>query len=508
MKATITTLKGKGWVQSLALAPDGTLWAVSYRDNLLRSTDLGDTWEAVSSPTTKWLTVVAVTPDGAVLVGDEKGALHESSDLGQSWEHTPLRGGKTPWCALVTGDAVFVGGGNVFRRRLGEAGWSPAKKGPRGFTVRALSRTDDGALFAYCREMNRDRAGWRSLDGGDTWERLLMETGNDILALHASGDRVYALLASNELLSSHDRGATWARHPLPFKATGAGLWSAGRTVYALDVATGRDEDDGEVWRSLDGASTWELMGEFAPGARTLVATAQGDIVAGGSLNDRGATGRWRDPAVAAFMAAHPLAPRAAPAPSPPASKTEASVEALMLDRLLTVWRAKRHPKPAKLIERLGKRCAPKDRPTTQAQWMTLAKRKRPEDLSALLATWRDGTMAEVRLRFDALETFDDDPRLAAALAAFVREFAYGATSSKPLWNAVGARLIALGDRRTTVIVEAAAKGPIAVDGAIMKAWLTKFVRKLAWELEGACGYGTPLDAGELALCEEAERLLK
>ena len=92
MEVTITRLKGKGWVQGLALAPDGTLWAVSYRDNLLRSADLGDTWEAVSSPAKKWLTVVAVTPDGAVLVGDEKGALHESTDLGQTWEHTPLRG--------------------------------------------------------------------------------------------------------------------------------------------------------------------------------------------------------------------------------------------------------------------------------------------------------------------------------------------------------------------------------------------------------------------------------
>jgi len=310
MEATITTLKGKGWVQGLALAPDGMIWAVSYRDNLLRSTDLGDTWEAMPSPAKRWLTVVAATPDGAVLVGDEKATLHESGDLGKSWVHTPLRGGHTLWCALVTEEAVFVGGGNVFRRRHGEAGWTPAKKGPRGFVVRALSRTDDGALFAHCWEMNRDRAAWRSLDGGDTWQRLLEERGNELLGLHASGDRVYALLASDELLSSDDRGVTWVRHPLRFAVTGAGLWSAGRMVYALDVAKGPD-DGGEVWRSLDGGSTWECMGGFGPGARTLVATAQGDIVAGGTVNNRGATGHWRDPAVAAFVAAHVLAPRTA-----------------------------------------------------------------------------------------------------------------------------------------------------------------------------------------------------
>nr|MBP9107640.1 hypothetical protein [Gemmatimonadaceae bacterium] len=70
MTPTITRLDRpeKGWIQGLALGPDGALWALLYRATVLRSLDGGDTWAAVPSPSGRWLTAIAVTPDGAVLV--------------------------------------------------------------------------------------------------------------------------------------------------------------------------------------------------------------------------------------------------------------------------------------------------------------------------------------------------------------------------------------------------------------------------------------------------------
>lgn len=180
----------------------------------------------------------------------------------------------------------------------------------------------------------------------------------------------------------------------------------------------------------------------------------------------------------------------------------------MLDRVLVAWRAKRHPELAALVDALGARCAPNPPPTEQAPWMALAKRRRPEDLSALTETWLHCTMDEARLRFDALGRFDDDPRVALALAAFVRDFAFGATSSKPFWAAVGARLVALRDPRTATVVAAASEEAIPVKGATMKAWLGRYLPKLAGDLAKACGQTPPLDAADRALCAEAERSLR
>jgi photosystem II stability/assembly factor-like uncharacterized protein len=513
VKPTITMLgrAGKGWIQGLALGPDGALWALLYRSTVLRSTDGGDTWTDVPSPASRWLTAIAVTPDGAVLVGDERGGLHETRDLGQTWEHTPLRGGKHLWSALVTPDAALVGvGGNVYRRRHGESGWTPAKKGPRGSAVRRLSRTDDGTLFVSCAHTHLDRAAWRSLDGGDTWQRMLEDVSSQLLDVHASGDRVYARLDSGDLLASEDRGVTWRRHALPFDVRGPRIWSAGTVLYAFDVPhePATDGAIGEVWRSPDGGDTWTMLCAFALAVRSVASTAAGDIVLGGCVDDRGALARWRDPEVAAFLTARAIAPTRPAVVAAPAPTTPRSPEAEMLHRVLVAWRAKRHPTLAKLVDALGGRCAPRPAPTGQAPWMALASQRRPEDLSALTETWLHGTMDEARLRFDALRRFDDDPRVALALAAFVRDFAFGATSSKPLWTAVGAKLVALRDPDTATVVGEAARAAIPVKGATMKAWLARYVPKLADELARACGEAAPLDADDRALCDEAGRLLR
>lgn len=296
----------KGWIQGLALAPDGALWAVSYRSTLLRSADGGDAWAEVPSPAGRWLTSVAVTPSGAVLVGDEKGGLHETRDLGRTWEHMPLRGGKHLWSVLVTPEASLAGvAGNVYRRRHGETGWTRSRKGPRGSAVRRISRTDDGTLFVSCAHTHLDRAAWRSLDGGDTWQRVLEDVSSQLLDVHASGGRVYARLDTGDLLASDDRGVTWSRRPLPFDVRGPRIWSAGRVLYAFDVPhrPPTPEAIGEVWRSPDGGDTWIMLCAFALAVRSVATTAAGDLILGGCVDDRPAVARWRDPEVAAFEAA-------------------------------------------------------------------------------------------------------------------------------------------------------------------------------------------------------------
>ena len=68
--------------------------------------------------------------------------------------------------------------------------------------------------------------------------------------------------------------------------------------------------------------------------------------------------------------------------------------------------------------------------------------------------------------------------------------------------------MALRDPHTAVVVGAASQQAIPVKGATMKAWLARYLPKLADELDAACAPTPVLDAADRALCAEAERLLR
>ncbi len=514
MKPGVSAVGGssRGWVQGLARAPDGALWAVLYRATVLRSTDGGDTWTEVPSPARCWLTDIAVTPDGAVLVGDEKGALHETRDGGQNWAHTPLRGSHTLWSVLVTSDAAMVGvGGNVFRRRHGESGWTPAKKGPRGFVVRRLSRTDDGVIFAACADMNRDRAAWRSRDGGDTWQRVLDDVSEELLGLHASGDRVYALLRSSAVMVSADGGDSWARHALPFDARRARIWSAGRLVHALDVATQTpaEEGVGEVWRSADAGETWSPVGPSpspgAPSPRAPTGTSSWAAASttaapsplarprGGGVLHRAVPPRRRVSSVAVLRS------------RPDAARTWA----LMLDRVLVAWRATRHPTLAVLVDALGARCAPPSPPTAQAPWIPSRSRVAPRTSAR---SRRPGSTPRWTRRACA-STRSCASTTTRAWRARSRPSCGTSPSARPRQSpctAVGAKLIALRDPHTAVVVGAASQRAIPVRrGATMKAWLARYLPGRSQTSSMPRARRRPrLDAADRALCAAAERLLR
>nr|MBK7064106.1 hypothetical protein [Deltaproteobacteria bacterium] len=163
--------------------------------------------------------------------------------------------------------------------------------------MRRLSGIDDGTLFVSCAHTHLDRAAWRSLDGGDTWQRVLEDVSSQLLDVHASGDRVYARLDSGDLLASDDRGVSWRRHPLPFDVRGPRIWSAGAVLYAFDVPH-KPATDGaisEVWRSPDGGETWTMLCAFALAVRSFASTAAGDIVLGGCVDDRAAASHGSRP---------------------------------------------------------------------------------------------------------------------------------------------------------------------------------------------------------------------
>lgn len=74
----------KGHLYGVLSLPGDVLLAYGFNGHLLRSTDGGQAWKPVASPTTKSI-VSATAVDGQALLVDEEGQLLSSSDQGENW---------------------------------------------------------------------------------------------------------------------------------------------------------------------------------------------------------------------------------------------------------------------------------------------------------------------------------------------------------------------------------------------------------------------------------------
>ena len=98
---------GKGSLRGLAVRKGKPLLVVGDKGVILRSTDAGTSWEAVTSGTTENLTDVAWSEQVAVAVG-HKGVALFSSDDGKTWKAMPTGAGVVLHRVAVAGDLVFV----------------------------------------------------------------------------------------------------------------------------------------------------------------------------------------------------------------------------------------------------------------------------------------------------------------------------------------------------------------------------------------------------------------
>jgi photosystem II stability/assembly factor-like uncharacterized protein len=247
---------------------------------VLRSDDLGATWQAASRGLRLDVTsriALALSPDYpqdktalALLQSFEQSALYRTTDGGVNWQiETSGLAGKAKITALTFAPdgSLFVGlsDGQVRPVKANELKWSTAPAALDKLNVEAIAISpdyaDDHSLF-----IGSARAGiFLSTDGGKTWQETnfsARDMGVNRIQLALSpdytNDQIIFAAAGGQVFRSDDSGANWQ-----ILASGLGSFFPASSLavspqFARDrtVLLGGNSRAPRVMRSTDGGQTW------------------------------------------------------------------------------------------------------------------------------------------------------------------------------------------------------------------------------------------------------------
>ncbi|MFC1526458.1 WD40/YVTN/BNR-like repeat-containing protein [Candidatus Latescibacterota bacterium] len=240
-----------GYVGALAAGPGGWVYAKSSR-SLYRSSDGGETWSPAGEELQTQVWDMAVSASGHVFAATSYSGVFRSTDNGWTW--TKVNRGMTDTYvhSLAFNDQghLFAAArGHVFRSLDNGNSWAPA--GPQLTTesytgISSVAVSEDGYVFAA----TSDDGIARSMDNGDTWEKVLTNCSG--LTLGTSGTSVFAG-TDRGLFRSRNSGDTW-------ESVGAGVLSSWVTALAVcpsgTILAGSPQTG--LFRSTDNGDSWSL----------------------------------------------------------------------------------------------------------------------------------------------------------------------------------------------------------------------------------------------------------
>lgn len=202
----------EGYVTTLHVSPNGTIFAGTNNEGWLRSTNDGGSWEQVQNAQQGEPKLIVTTSSGEVFATINY-QLHRSADNGASW--SPI--GLPEWRYWILGlvinsnDDLFVGAVGLGAYRSTDHGnsWVAINGGlPREHLVFGLAVSPVGApQTLYLSHGTGPYSFYRSTDNGNSWRLSPLSTTNPNLFVHSNG---FVFRDGNTgLLRSTDNGNSW-----------------------------------------------------------------------------------------------------------------------------------------------------------------------------------------------------------------------------------------------------------------------------------------------------------
>lgn len=287
---TWTTLPLPDGINSIAAAPNGNLFAGSWREyasnsGVLRSTDNGDTWIAVKEGfrVNKSRNIV-INDNGDILVGSWGGGIWKSTDDGDTWiqYNSGIAHLYVKSMYIGINGNVFAGlsGGGIYMSTNNGENWLQA--GIAATTVKKIVRNPyNNDIFAAVSGVSH------STDGGQMWIPGGIGLSNyDIKSIAIKNGYIFAGTPQNNygcLFRSSDNGVSWTRsdNGISNSSTNAISVSPSGDLYAGTSLGGiyYSTDNGDNWININyGVNLGSIMSlEINSGGDIFTASWGGGI---------------------------------------------------------------------------------------------------------------------------------------------------------------------------------------------------------------------------------------